>query len=130
MHEQPVRTNRPRGIVVVATLMILFGLAEVVTAFTHHFLGLVTARMMAAIYMGAPLGILYAAAGLLILMMKRWAAAVAMVFLVVVIIGRIFMVVTGMYPMGSSPQRFGMIVGTLIVAYFISYLRSKRYSFT
>jgi hypothetical protein len=63
-------------------------------------------------------------------MMKRWAAAVAMVFLVVVIIGRIFMVVTGMYPMGSSPQRFGMIVGTLIVAYFISYLRSKRYSFT
>jgi hypothetical protein len=32
--------GRPRGIIVVALLMIVFGCAEVVTALTHNFFGL------------------------------------------------------------------------------------------
>ena len=33
--------TRPWGIVIVAVLMILFGLAEIATGLTHNFLGLV-----------------------------------------------------------------------------------------
>jgi hypothetical protein len=34
--------TRPRGITIAALLMILFGLSEVLTAFTHDFLGIST----------------------------------------------------------------------------------------
>jgi hypothetical protein len=30
--------NRPTGIVIVAVLMVIFGLAEIATGFTHNFL--------------------------------------------------------------------------------------------
>ena len=36
------RTPRPLGITIVAILMILFGLAEIVTGFTHNFFGVST----------------------------------------------------------------------------------------
>jgi hypothetical protein len=38
--EHPHQT-RPLGITVVAVLMIVFGLAEVATGFTHDFLGII-----------------------------------------------------------------------------------------
>jgi hypothetical protein len=49
--------NRPVGIVVVAVLMVIFGLAEMATGFTHNFLGLVsTATANASTYGGAIVG--------------------------------------------------------------------------
>jgi hypothetical protein len=55
------RTNepnetRPRGILIVALLMILFGLAEVVTGFTHRFFGISTTEGVASTYAGAAIG--------------------------------------------------------------------------
>src|ERR1700741_5248184 len=111
--------NRPGGIVFVAVLMIVFGLAEVMTGFTHHFLGLRIAEGTTATYAGTCIGLLYAVAGLFILSMRRWAAALALVILITVIVGRIAMVVTGLYSVGSFKQLFGIIVGTAIVAIFV-----------
>jgi len=56
-----VKRSRPRGIIVVAFLMILFGLAEVVTGFTHQFFGVTTANGATSAYAGALIGVLYAA---------------------------------------------------------------------
>ena len=39
--------NRPTGIMVVAILMIVFGLAEIATGFTHNFLGLLSTASVA-----------------------------------------------------------------------------------
>jgi hypothetical protein len=122
--------NRPRGIVVVALLMITFGLAEVTTGFTHKFFGLSTAKDTTSAYAGAAIGALYALAGLLILSMKRRAAAFAIVLLIAVIIGRIAMVVTGLYPVDSFKQTFAIILGTSIVAVFAVYIRLKWPSFS
>jgi hypothetical protein len=86
----------------VAVLMIAFGIAEIITAFTHNFLGLIsTADVPLATYAAAAIGGLYAAGGLLLLTMKKWAARLAILSLIGVIAGRISIVLAGLYPAAS-----------------------------
>jgi hypothetical protein len=117
-----VYQTRPRGITIAALLMVLFGLAEVVTAFTHDFLGISTSSSNIFTFSAAAIGAFYVAAGLLILTMKKWAAALAIALLAVDIAGRIALVVAGLYPTNSLRQTFAIIVGTGIVAIFALYI--------
>ncbi len=67
--------------------MILFGLAEVATGFTHNFLGLITTTNGAlATYGAAGIGALYAVGGLLILTARKWGESLALLCLAVVIV--------------------------------------------
>jgi hypothetical protein len=78
--------NRPTGIVVVAVLMVIFGLAEIATGFTHNFLGVLsTASVAVSTFWGMGIGALYAIGGIFLLTMKRWAAIVAEACLIFVI---------------------------------------------
>ena len=122
--------NRHRGLIVIAVLMILFGAAEVVTGFTHRFFGIYTSAARTGTYTAAAIGALYSLSGLLVLTMKKWAAALAIVFLIVDIAGRVAMVVSGFYPTDTSRQTFAIVVGTAIVAIFAIYIGSKWKSFT
>jgi hypothetical protein len=69
--------------------MILFGLAEAFTALTHHSFGVTFDDENIAAYAGAAIGILYAAAGLLVFTMNRIAVAGSIVLLLLIIAGRI-----------------------------------------
>jgi hypothetical protein len=109
--------------------MIAFGLAEAATGLTHNFFGISTATVTEAAYAGVAIGVLYAAAGLLILSMRRLAAALAILFLVADTVGRVAMVAAGLYPIGSLKQKTAMVLGTSIVAAFALYIRSKWPSF-
>ena len=102
--------------------MILFGLAEVATGFSHHFLGLHTTEGRSASYAAAAIGLLYAIAGLLVLTMRRAALAAALVLLGIVVAGRVAMVVTGLYPMDSLQQSVGIVMGTSIAIAFAAYI--------
>ncbi|MGA7329554.1 MAG: hypothetical protein WBX25_35005 [Rhodomicrobium sp.] len=118
--------NRPVGITIVAALMIVFGLAEVVTGFPHNFLGLVaTADAPLATYAAVGIGGFYAAGGFLLLRTQKWAARLAMVSLIGVITGRITMVLAGLYPMASFLQSFSIVTGTAIAIFFGIYIGSK-----
>jgi hypothetical protein len=119
--DKSANQSRPRDIIIVALSMIVFGLAELTTSFTHRFFGLSTAQIATSTYLGATIGTLYAAAGLLVLSMKKRAAAVAIVFLIADVVGRIAMVVTGLYPVDSLKQIAAIILGTSIVAIFAVY---------
>ncbi len=66
----------------------------------------------------AVVGVLYVAAGLLILTMRKLAAAIAILLLGADIAGRIALVVLGLYPMTSFKQSFAIVVGTTIAAVF------------
>ncbi len=121
--------TRPTGIIIVAILMILFGLIEVVTGFTHEFLGISTSSATIFTYSAAAIGLFYVAAGLLILAMRKWAAALAIVFLIADIIGRIALVAAGLYPLDSTEQVFAIIMGTAIAAVFAIYIAWKWNSF-
>jgi hypothetical protein len=118
--------NRPVGIVVVAVLMVIFGLAEIATGFTHNFLGLVsTATANASTYGGVIVGALYAIGGFFLLAMKKWAAAIAEGCLILVITGRISLVAFGLYPLNSFLQTFSIIVGTALAIFFAIYIGVK-----
>jgi hypothetical protein len=120
-----VNQGRPRGITAVALLMIVFGLAEVTTGFTHRFFGLSTAQVAISTFIGAAIGVLYTVAGGLILFMKKQAAEVAIVLLVVDIAGRIGMIVAGLYPVDSFKQVLAIILSTSMVAVFAAYIGLK-----
>jgi hypothetical protein len=122
---EAVNHGRPRGITIVAVLMILFGLAEVVTGFTHNFFGIITSSINIFTYSAAAIGAFYVVGGLLILTMKKWAAALAIVLLVADIVGRVSLVVTGLYPLNSLEQDIGIVVGTAIAVVFAIYIGSK-----
>jgi hypothetical protein len=124
-NKQSVRETRPLGITIVAVLMMLFGLAEVVTGFRHEFFGLTTAQVEISTYVGVSLGLFYFVGGLLILTKKKWAAVVAIVLLCGDVIGRIAMVIIGLYPVNSFLQTFAIIVGTSIAAFFAVYIGLK-----
>jgi hypothetical protein len=118
--------HRSLDITIVASLMIVFGFAEIVTSFTHHFFGLHTAEGAASTYIGAVTGALYAAAGFLILTMNWKAATLAIVLLVVVVAGRIAMVASNLYPVETFRQTAAIAVGTSIAAGFAIYIGVRR----
>jgi hypothetical protein len=124
-----VKRSRPRGVIVVAFLMILFGLAEVVTGFTHQFFGVMMANGATSAYAGASIGVLYAAAGLLVLIMRKWAATLAIACLAADVVGRVAMVFTGLYPVDSPAQTFAIVTGTAIVVTFAIYILSSWRAF-
>ena len=106
--------------------MIIFGLAEVATGFTHNFLGLVsTTSVTPATYGAAIVGALYAIGGLLLLTMKKGAAKLAMICLVLVFVGRILLVLTGLYPLTSPLQDVSIIIGTGLAIIFAIYIGFK-----
>ncbi|MGA7327755.1 MAG: hypothetical protein WBX25_25500 [Rhodomicrobium sp.] len=127
----PMNHGHPWGITLVSVLMILFGLAEVATGFTHNFLGLITTTNGAlATYGAAGIGALYAVGGLLILTARKWAAALALLCLAVVIVGRVALVVMGLFPLNSFAQSFAIVVGTSIAVTFAIYIGLKWKSFS
>ncbi len=121
--------RRPWDLTTIAALMILFGLAEVATSFTHAFFGVTTMRGIISTSAGALIGALYVAAGVLCLSMKRWAATLAIGCLAVDILGRIAMVVTGLFPINPVYQTVAISIGTIVAAAFGLYIWAKRNSF-
>ncbi len=115
----------PRGVTIVAALMMLFGVAEIVTAFTHRFFGVTTASVMSFTICAIAIGALYIAAGVLVLSMRRWAAVAAIVCLVLDVMGRIGLVAAGLYPLDSPKQIAAIVAGTLIAVFFAVYIASK-----
>ena len=133
-HTNPALTSRqqtrPLGMLVAACLMILFGLAEVITAFTHSFLGITTSSSGVFTFSSTAIGLCYVAAGVLILTMRKWAAALAIILLGIDVVGRLALVVTGLFPTNSPKNTFSIIAGTLIAALLAVYVgwRWKTFS--
>jgi hypothetical protein len=109
--------------------MVVFGFAEIVTGFRHNFFALHTAQGVASAGVGSTIGALYALAGLFLLTMKRRMAIFAILLLIVVIAGRIFMVATNLYPIETFRQAAGISLGTAIAAGFTVYIWIRRSAF-
>ena len=95
----------------------LFGIAEIVTGFRHTFFGIRTTQNALATNLCVGIGVLYFLAGA-ILSPKKFALALAFCFLIVVIMGRVVMVVTGLYPVDSREQLMAIVAGTSIACVF------------
>jgi hypothetical protein len=125
LNETNTKPAIPFSIKIIAGLMILFGLAEVVTGFTHYFFGLTTSKVTISTYIGVMLGGCYFVGGLLLLTKKKWAAFIAVVLLCIDVTGRLGMVITDLYPVNTFFQITGITIGTLIAAFFAVYVGLK-----
>jgi hypothetical protein len=121
----------PSGIIISAILMIVFGLAEVVTAFTHKFFVISVSATIIFTVCAVVIGLLYAVSGILILTMKSTAAKIAILLLCLDILGRIILTLLGLYPTNTVIQTLAIIIGTVIAAFFAIYIfiRLKRSTF-
>jgi hypothetical protein len=120
---------RSRSVRIAALVMLAFGLAEIFTAVTHNFFGLRTAPGAVSSYVGASIGACYAASGLVILTVKRGAKSLAIVLLAPVILGRLLIVATGVYPVNTLRQVGAIILGTAIAAGFAIFIALQRSDF-
>ncbi len=116
------KQQRTFGIFLSTILMVLFGLAEIVTGFTHSFMGITTSICEIFTYASAAIGACSILAGLLVLTMKKWAAILAIAFLGVDIAGRIALTLTGLYPTDTFKNTFAIIAGTAIAVIFTIYI--------
>ncbi len=121
--------NRPLVITILGVFMILAGLAEVVTGITHNFFGITTSSLDVFTFSSMAIGLFYAASGMLLLLMKKWAAALALVLLSADILGRIALVAAGLYPVDSARNTLAIIAGTAIAALIAVYVGWKWKSF-
>ena len=122
---EPRTESRPRGITVVATLMILFGVAEVFTGlFLGHRIGVSVANSTVFAYEGGAIGTLYVIGGLLLLTGRKWAAGLAEVCLVADVVGRVHLVLTGVYPFAGLAA-VAVAIGTAIAVFFGIYIGLK-----
>jgi hypothetical protein len=122
-------SHRLAGIPVLPVLMILFGVAEAFTALTHHFFGVRIAEANIASYAGAAIGSLYAVAGLLVLTLRKFAVAGAIVLLMLVIAGRIVMLLAGLYLIDTIKQVLALSGGTAIAAGLAVYIGLQWHRF-
>lgn len=130
MKKEKVRVLAPhRGIKIAAVLMMFFGFAEVVTSMTGRFLVLTYGTSQLAAGAGVVVGLLYFSSGLLILRGQKWAAFLAISFLVIHIAGRVMMIVMGLYLANSIPQIIGIVTGTAVAVYLTGYIGLKIKSF-
>jgi hypothetical protein len=120
-----INESRPRGITVVATLMILFGVAEVFTGLVlGPSLGVSTADSTVFAYEGPAIGALYVIGGLLLLTGRKWAAGLAEVCLAADVGGRVHLVLTGVYPFVGLAA-VAIVIGTAIAIFFGIYIGLK-----
>ena len=126
MEELQNRYVLPWHLVAAAVLMIIFGLVEVVTGFTHGFFGISTANGGALGYLSVFVGLCYCAAGLLLFPMKKRLAVMAVVLLIIDTAGRIILVTKGFYPVGTVKQTVSIIAGTVIAGLFAVYIMVNR----
>jgi hypothetical protein len=117
--------KRPKGILISAILMILFGLAEVATGITGNFLNVISATATSTYTLISSLiGVFYCFAGLLILTMRRWAAVFAIILLGGDIFGRVAMVETGLYPFNGISAA-SIVAGTALAGIFAIYIWAR-----
>jgi len=129
MTDEVKRTIRPRGVVIACVLMIIFGIAEVATGFTGRFLGGISVTTSTEYTIAAAAtGSCYSLAGLFILTMRKWGAALGIAFLCAELLGRIYLVSSGLYPISGTDES-AVIAGSMIAVLFALYigLRWKRF---
>jgi uncharacterized membrane protein len=120
--------NRPTGITIVAVFAIISGLGEIVVGFTGNYLGILSKSIAPAVST-VIIGAFYSLGGLsLLVTRKKWAAVLTIIFIGAEILGRVFLVMTGIAP-SNGTDAVKIIVGGAIALALVLYIGLKWKSF-
>jgi uncharacterized membrane protein len=120
--------NRPIGITIVAVFAIIAGLGEIVVGFTGNYLGILSTSIAPA-FSTVIVGAFYSLGGLsLLITRKKWGAVLSIIFIGAEILGRVYLVMTGIAP-SHGTDAVKIVVGGAIALALVVYIGSKWKSF-
>jgi len=115
--------GRGWGMVAAGVFAIVAGVAEIIVGGTGNFLGILS-KPLEPSAMTVLVGACYCLGGAFILTPKKWGAALGMAFIAAEILGRIYLVATGVAP-SSGPDAIKIGVGAAIALALIGYVASQ-----
>ena len=116
--------SRPTGIVVVGAFAFIAGMGEVVVGLTGNYLGIL-ARSMPPSFSTGIVGLFYSLGGLsLLVTRKKWGAVLGMLFIAAEILGRVYLIATGIAP-ATGRDAIKILIGGLIALALIAYVARK-----
>jgi hypothetical protein len=120
---KPRDRARHLGITIVAIFAIIAGIREMIVGFTGDPLGILSTPLPPSIST-VTLGSLYILGGLSFLTMRKWGAALGMIFVAAETLGRVHLVAIGIVP-ASRDDAIEMIIGGVIALAVIVYVSSQ-----
>jgi hypothetical protein len=117
--------NRARhlGITAVAIFAIIAGIGEMIVGLTGNFLGILSTPLMPS-SSTIIIGSFYSLGGLSFPTMRKWGAALGMIFVAAELLGRVHLVATGIAP-ASGDDAIKIIIGGVIALVIIVYVSSQ-----
>jgi hypothetical protein len=123
-----MRAKGRLGILVAGIFAAVAGIGEIVVGFTGNYLGILS-HAIAPSMATAIIGALYSLGGLFILTMRKWGAAIGVICIGAEVLGRIYLVATGIAPSsGTDAMKIAMggAIALALIAYVLSQWRAFR----
>ena len=118
--------RRPKGVLIVAVTVIVFGLGEVWVGWSGNYLGILSNRMPPSLA-AAVVGLFYILGGVALLITRRtWGTVLSLVFIGAEVLGRVYLVLAGVAPR-TGADLFKIVVGGVIAIGFMLYIGSRSF---
>jgi hypothetical protein len=111
------------GIVATGVFAIVAGLGEIIVGVTGNYLGILS-KPLEPSAVTALVGASYSLGGAFILTLTKWGAALGMALIAAEILGRIYLVATGVAP-STGPDAIKIALGAAIALALIGYVASQ-----
>jgi hypothetical protein len=125
-----VMTNvvrRPKDVIVVAVLLIVFGLGEIWVGMFGNFLGILSQSIPPSAAT-AIVCAFYSLGGVALLVTRRqWGTILSLIFIGAEVLGRAYLVATGVAP-SHGADFYKIVVGAIIAIGFMSYIALRSFS--
>ena len=125
-----VMTNvvrRPKDVIVVAVLLIVFGLGEIWVGMFGNFLGILSQSIRPS-PATAIVGAFYSLGGVALLTTRRqWGTILSLIFIGAEVLGRAYLVATGVAP-SHGADFYKIVIGAIIAVCFMSYIAFRSFS--
>jgi hypothetical protein len=115
--------TRHLGISIVAVFAIIAGLGEIVVGFTGNYLGILSKNITSS-FSTVVIGAFYSLGGFCLLTMKKWGAALGILFIGAEILGRLYLMMAGIAP-STGTDAIKIVIGGAIALALILYISSQ-----
>ncbi len=118
--------RRPRGVLVVAVIVIVFGLGEVWVGWSGNYLGILSTRMPTSAAT-AIVGLLYILGGVALLITRRTSGTVlSLIFIGAEVLGRVYLVHVGVAPQRGA-DLCKIVLGGIFAVGFMLYISLRSF---
>ncbi|MGA3302719.1 MAG: hypothetical protein ABSC72_05460 [Methylovirgula sp.] len=118
-----MQRKRHLALILVGFFAVIAGLGEIIVGFRGNTLGIL-AHPLAPSMATAIVGAFYSLGGLFILTLRKWGAAIGVFFIGAEVLGRIYLVATGLAP-SLGPDAVKIAIGGAIALALIAYVLSQ-----